>query len=54
MDKKKQPKLKDILNKKVIPLLMEYFNGDKDCVTEILKAADANIVFKDTFHLEVI
>lgn len=54
MDKKKQPKLKDILNKKVIPLLMEYFNGDKDCVAEILKAADANIVFKDTFHLEVI
>lgn len=53
MDKKKQPKLKDILNKKVIPLLMEYFNGDKDCVAELLKAADANIVFKDTFNLEV-
>ncbi len=54
MDKKKIPKREDILNKKVIPLLMEYFNDDKECVEEILKSADSNINFKNTLHLEVI
>lgn len=54
MDKKKKPEFKDILNKRVIPLLMEYFNGDKECVAEILKNIDSKIVFKNAFHLEVI
>ncbi len=54
MDKKKKPELNDILNKKVIPLLMEYFNGDSKCVEEILKSVDPNKAFKGPFLLEVI
>lgn len=47
-------KLPDILNKKVIPLLMEYFNGKVDIVKEILLKTNGNLQINENYYrLEV-
>ncbi len=43
-----------VLNQKVIPLLMEYFNNKRGIVEEILTAAKNDLKFNDkVYHLEV-
>ena len=44
--------LSEIMNRKVIPLLLEYFKNDETEVTQILKTADL-VVKKDIWPLEI-
>jgi 5-methylcytosine-specific restriction protein B len=44
--------LENKMNKKVIPLLMEYFMNDEDAVKKILGSCDFNIA-SDSFPLKI-
>lgn len=52
MCKDGEPQLRDILNKKVIPLLMEYFNNKVGEVTDILKFANPNIEYNSQYSFK--
>ena len=49
---KEKKDLKDILNKNVIPLLMEYFNGKVDEVKGILDSCDYVLTYDSDYEVE--
>ena len=55
-DEEKEPDLKNILNKNVIPLLMEYFNGKQEAVQNLLEKILEKTKYKtnvNNYYLQV-